>query len=305
MNYIDLQVNGYFGADFNTTELTAEGLHAACEAMRKDAVTGFLATLITDHVGRLCDKLRLLVRLREQDPLARQMILGFHIEGPFLNETPGYIGAHPAPCARPADPDAAQKLLDAAGGLARIVTLAPERDPGMKTTRHLADRGIVVSAGHCNPSLDQLRAALDAGLSMFTHLGNGCPMTMHRHDNIVQRVLSVSDRLWISFIADGAHIPWPALGNYLKCVPAERVVIVSDAIVAAGLGPGRYAIGDQQAVIGDDLVPRSPHGPHLVGSACPMRRMAENLREHLRIPTDQIERWLCENPRKVLGIDPS
>ena len=115
-----------------------------------------------------------------------------------------------------------QRLLDAAGGLTRMVTLAPECDPWLAVTKQLARQGICVAAGHCNPTLDQLDAALDAGLSMFTHLGNGCPLQLHRHDNIIQRVLSRAGKLWISFIADGIHIPWLALGNYLAMTGMER-----------------------------------------------------------------------------------
>lgn len=99
-----------------------------------------------------------------------------------------------------------RRLLDAAGGLTRIFTLAPERDTGLAVTRMLAGRGLIVLAGHCNPSLDELDAAIEAGLSMFTHLGNGCPLAMHRHDNIIHRALSRADRLTIRFIADGTHI---------------------------------------------------------------------------------------------------
>ena len=80
-----------------------------------------------------------------------------------------------------------RRLLDAADGETRLVTLAPECDPGEKTTKFLAAQGILVSAGHCDPSIEQLRAAIDAGLSMFTHLGNGCPRLLDRHDNIMQR----------------------------------------------------------------------------------------------------------------------
>ena len=85
-----------------------------------------------------------------------------------------------------------KRLLDAAGGLTKVVTLAPERDPGFRVTRMLARKNVIVSAGHSDASVDQLQAAIDAGLAMFTHLGNGCPMQMHRHDNIIQRVLSLS-----------------------------------------------------------------------------------------------------------------
>src|SRR5690606_29138374 len=93
-------------------------------------------------------------------------------------------------------------------------------------TRWLADQGILVAAGHSDASRDQLRGAIDAGLRLYTHLGNGCPGMMHRHDNIIQRVLSLADTLAISFIADGHHVPPMALRNYLAVVPEEQIVIV-------------------------------------------------------------------------------
>ena len=89
----------------------------------------------------------------------REMIWGIHIEGPFLNEQPGFIGAHPVDHARPADVDTMKRLLDAAGGLTRLVTLAPERDAGARVTALLAKQGVRVSAGHCDSSLDELTAA--------------------------------------------------------------------------------------------------------------------------------------------------
>jgi N-acetylglucosamine-6-phosphate deacetylase len=212
----DLQVNGYAGVDFNKDDLTAEELHKACERLRADGTDGFLATIITEDFDRMVVRLGNLAKHRERDALAREMIPGFHIEGPFINETPGYVGAHPPDAVRPGDVDQMKRLLDAAGGLTRVVTLAPERDPGLRVTRLLAGAGVTVSAGHCNPTMDELKAAVDAGLSMFTHLGNGCPAQIPRHDNIVQRVLSLADRIMPCFIADGAHVPFFALRNYLK-----------------------------------------------------------------------------------------
>src|SRR5262249_50071839 len=154
--------------------------------------------------------------------------------------TPGFVGAHPSHAVRPANLDDMRRLLDAADGLVRLVTLAPECDSQLRVTQFLAKQGIAVAAGHCDPTIAKLNEAIDAGLTMFTHLGNACPMHLHRHDNIIQRVLSIADQLWISFIADGIHIPFPALKNYLKCATLERSLIVTDAITAAGLGPGRY-----------------------------------------------------------------
>ena len=301
-NCIDLQINGYLGHDFNGDDLADDVLAIICKRLRADGVAQFLPTVITDELPVMQRRLRRLVTLRNADPLVKEMVAGFHIEGPFLNETAGYIGAHPKSAARPADTDSMQQLLDAADGLTKIVTLAPERDPGLQTTRLLADQGIVVAAGHCDPTLDELRAAIDAGLSMFTHLGNGCPMQLHRHDNIVQRVLSLADQLWISFIADGAHVSFVALGNYLKLAGIDRAVIVTDAISAAGLGPGRYRLAAWEIEIGEDLVPWAPDRSHFVGSASTMPRMVDNLRKNLGLSDVQIKQLTVDNPAKILGI---
>ncbi|GAG06055.1 unnamed protein product, partial [marine sediment metagenome] len=270
--------NGYAGVDFNSDNLTVEAMRTACERMRADGVAGFLPTVITDEIDTMSARLARLVEICRSDSLTREMVWGLHIEGPFISAEPGYVGAHPASAVRPANKPDMASLLEAADGLTRIVTLAPEHDDEMCVTRYLADQGIVIAAGHCDPSMDQLRAAIDAGLSMFTHLGNGCPAQLHRHDNIVQRVLSLHEHLWISFIADGAHVPFPALGNYLRTAGVERCVIVTDAISAAGLGPGRYTLGQQTVEIGDDLVPWSSDRSHFVGSATTMPSMADNLR---------------------------
>ena len=300
--FFDLQVNGYAGVDFNQDGLEAEGLHRACERLEADGVGGFLATIITDHLEAMCRRLSTLAALREDDPLARRLIAGLHIEGPFLNETEGYRGAHPFDAIRPAGLDSMTRLLDAAAGLARVVTLAPERDNGFAVTRMLTARGIVVSAGHTDATLDELRGAIDAGLSMFTHVGNGCPMHMHRHDNIVQRALSLADRLWLCFIADGAHVPFVALGNYLRLARPDRSIVVSDAIAPAGLGPGRYTFGRWDIVVGDDMVPRAPDRSHFVGSGITMKQSAENLHAVLGLGDASVRRLTSDNPRAVIGL---
>jgi N-acetylglucosamine-6-phosphate deacetylase len=298
--FFDLQVNGYAGVDFNQDALGADALHLACERLEADGVGGFLATIITDDLDAMCRRLSALASLRERDPVAGRLIAGLHIEGPFINDADGYRGAHPRDAIRPASVDAMSRLLDAGAGLTRVVTLAPERDEGFAVTRMLAARGIIVSAGHTDASIDELRGAIDAGLTMFTHVGNGCPMQMHRHDNIVQRALSLADQLWLCFIADGAHVPFVALGNYLR-VAGERAVVVSDSIAPAGLGPGRYTLGRWDIVVGDDMVPRAPDRSHFVGSGVTMQKSADNLRGALRLSDAAVRRLTCDNPRAALG----
>lgn len=300
--FVDLQLNGYAGVDFNRDGLTADQFHHACERLAADGVAAFLPTVITDALPAMCSRLAALVRWREADPLAARLVPGLHIEGPFLNPADGYRGAHPLDAIQPADVDAMQRLLDAAGGLARIVTLAPESDPGGRVTGLLSRRGIRVAAGHSNASLDELRASIDAGLSMFTHLGNGCPMQLHRHDSIIQRVLSLSGELWLTFIADGAHVPFFALGNYLRLADPDRSIVVSDAIAPAGLGPGRYTLGRREVVVDDDMVPRAPDRSHFIGSAVTMRQSAGNLRTALGLSPDAVRKLTVDNPRRALGL---
>jgi N-acetylglucosamine-6-phosphate deacetylase len=298
--YVDLQVNGYAGVDFNSDALTGAELHHACERLDADGVAAFLATIITDDIAAMCRRLATLARLREHDPLAQRLIAGLHIEGPFLNDAAGYRGAHPADAMRDADPGRMKQLLDAAAGLTRIVTLAPERDPGGRTTAMLAAKGIAVSAGHTDASVEQLRTAIGEGLSMFTHLGNGCPMQLHRHDNIVQRALSLAPHLWITFIADGAHVPFVALGNYLRLAGIDRCIVVTDAIAPAGLGPGRYTLGRWDVVVDEDMVPRAPDRSHFIGSGVTMRQSAANLRDALHLPPDVVRQLTVENPRAAV-----
>ena len=298
--YIDLQVNGFAGVDFNGHSLDFAAMHEACLRLGQDGAAGFLPTVISSDLEAMCDRLRRLVEFCRSDELGREMILGLHIEGPFISREPGYIGAHPPEAVRQANLDELKQLVDAADGLTRIVTLAPEHDTDQRMTSYLANLDITVSAGHCNPTLEQLQASIDAGLSMFTHLGNACANQVPKHDNIIQRTLSLSDQLWISFIADGAHIPFPALGNYLRSASLERCVVVSDAIAATGLGPGRYPVGDQTVYVGEDCIPRADEGAHLVGSATPVSKMRENLRSHLGLSEEDILQLTTHGPKEIL-----
>lgn len=300
-SFVDLQVNGYADVDFNADTLIREDVAAVCRRLREEGVAGILATVITADTEAMCRRLRNIREACEADESIADVIWGIHIEGPFLNREPGYIGAHPAEHARPATVDTMQRLLEAAGDMTRIVTLAPECDEGQRVTRLLAEREIRVSAGHCNPSLDQLQAGIDAGLSLFTHLGNGCPSVLPRHDNVIQRALNLSEQLYLGFIADGVHVPFVALKNYLRVCGCERAFVVTDAICGAGLGPGEYTLGDRTVVVDENLATWSADRSHLVGSAGTMPRSADNLQNALGLDERQIQLLMVENPQVIVG----
>jgi N-acetylglucosamine-6-phosphate deacetylase len=299
MRPLDLQVNGYAGTDFNSDDLTAEALHHAVTCLQEDGVHGILATLITDTIPAMTHRLQRLVELRAQDPLARQLIPGIHLEGPFISSEPGYVGAHPPHAVKPANIEDMKRLLDAADGLTRLVTLAPENDPHFHTTAFLAAAGITVSAGHCNPSLDTLRTAIGHGLSMVTHLGNGCPLQLHRHDNFIQRCLSLHRDLWLCFIPDGVHVEFFALQNYLRSAGLERCIFVTDAISASRLGPGKHRLAGHAITIGEDLVACLPNG-QFCGSTVTMPRIQTNALQHLGLDKAQLLQLIDHNPRQAL-----
>lgn len=306
--YFDLQVNGYAGLDFNGDALDPDHLERICNLLTAQGVGGILATIITDSIPVMEQRLQRLARVLLDRPVLHQVIRGIHIEGPFINPASGYRGAHPLDAIVPADAETMQRLLTAAKGFVCLVTLAPECDPELRVTRMLADRNVVVSAGHTDASLQHLHAALDAGLTMFTHLGNGCPSSFPRHDNIVQRALSLRGHLWLCFIADGAHIPYFALKNYLDLAGLERSIVVTDAIVAATLGPGTYRFGRWELEIGQDLIARSPDNSHLVGSTITMPASFHNLTSVLKLSQSQALLLLERNPyealRRALRISP-
>jgi N-acetylglucosamine-6-phosphate deacetylase len=301
MAYFDLQINGYAGVDFNGDVLDHASLAMVCQRLESQGVEGILATVVTDSIDRMEERIARLASLVEEHDEFQRMIKGIHVEGPFINPHSGYRGAHPQDAIIPADTSLMERLLAAGRGLVRLVTLAPEGDSGLRVTRMLADRKIIVSAGHTDASLDQLCAAIDNGLTMFTHVGNGCPASMPRHDNIIQRVLSLHGKLWLCFIADGAHIPFFVLKNYFDLVGLEKTIVVTDGIAAADLGPGRYKFGRWDMNIGDDLVARSPDKSHFLGSTVTMPRTFQNLTESLGMPAADALTLIESNPQKALA----
>lgn len=300
--FIDLQLNGCYGVDFNSDDYDEQDLHNACSLLSKSGVEGILATVITDHPERMESRIRRLVQMRSCNEMVSRIIMGIHIEGPFINPTQGFVGAHPVDAVCPANLDLMLRLLDAADGLTKIVTLAPEFDGDYEMTKRLSSEGVTVSAGHCNPTTEQLQNAIENGLTMFTHIGNGCPELLSRHDNIINRYLSFSDKAWCCFIADGIHIPFFVLANYLKIAGIDRTIIVSDGIAAAGLGIGTYTLGGQTVIVDEGgKTTIAGKEDYLAGSVVTMKQSAINLREELGLSEEEIHRVTYINPMKVIA----
>lgn len=297
--YFDIQVNGYGGIDFNHNNLRLDDLRKACIKLENDHVEGIFATIITADIHDMLIRIKQLVEFRKQDTLIYKIIKGIHIEGPFLNKSNGYRGAHPEEHILKGDIKKMKLLLEASKGLTRIVTLAPEVDKNNEIIKFLHAQGIVIAAGHCNPTMDELKEAIKAGLNMFTHLGNGCPKDLPRHDNIIQKALALKDQLTLCFIADGIHIPFYALKNYIELAGVKNCIITTDAMAAAGAIAGKYTLSNITLEVGQDKIVREPGKSNFAGSAIDMYSSALNLETEMNFSKKEILQLTYTNPSKL------
>lgn len=230
---IDLQLNGAAGHD-----LTADpaGLWAVAEALPRFGVTAFLPTLVSADADTI-DAARAVLRAGPPRGHRGATPLGLHIEGPFLQ--PAKRGAHAAESLRLPDLAFAHDWSPAEG--VRVVTLAPELPGALELVRVLVTRGIVVSAGHSTATLEQARAGFDAGIRMVTHLFNAMPPLDHYAPGLVGAALA-DPRVTISLIPDGVHVEPTLVGLVWRLCGRHRLSIVTDAIAALGMPPGRYRL---------------------------------------------------------------
>jgi len=298
---LDLQLNGFAGVDFGADDLSLEQVRAACAAVAARGGGQALATVITDAIPAVARRIERLATILEQDPVVRRTLVGIHVEGPFIRGDKGYVGAHPPAHARAATVEEARLLVAAGRGHVRMVTLAPERDHGCRTIAWLAEQGILVAAGHCDPSAAELRAACAAGLRCFTHLGNGCPHVLPRHDNVIHRAIACDSLRWITLIPDGVHVPLPALGNWLRAIGVERAIAVTDTTAAGGMGPGSFNLGSQTVNVDADGAAWSADRTHLVGSTAGMDDVRRVLASLPGCTAEDVERLTALNPRRALA----
>jgi N-acetylglucosamine-6-phosphate deacetylase len=298
--FFDLQVNGFGGVDFQGAPSQAE-VHSACRSLRAASMNRTLATFITDHPEAFEFRLRLFESYREEDALIAETIVGYHLEGPHLSAEPGYRGAHDPNLMSDPDWAAFERQQKAANGRIRLLTLAPERKGSEKFIARVTDSGVRVSLGHTNANDSQIDRAIRAGATLCTHLGNGCPLDLHRHDNIIQRLLA-RDELTACFIPDGIHLPPQVLRNLVRAKPPGKVILTTDAMSAAGAGPGRYRLGKLELEVGDDTVVRLPGSPYFAGSALCLDRGVANAVEWLGMEPETVRSMASVVPALALGF---
>jgi N-acetylglucosamine-6-phosphate deacetylase len=294
--FVDLQVNGFAGVDFNTPGASPERLRHACEAMRATGVTRCLPTLITSSLERFSACARAILACH--DPA----IVGLHMEGPYLSPVEGPRGAHPAAHVQPASIEDFKRRQDAAAGRIVLVTLAPEVPGALGLIEYLVAQNICVALGHTAANREQIHAAIVSGASMSTHLGNGCAQTLQRHHNVIWEQLAADD-LSASFIADGHHLPPAVLRSLIRAKGLHRSFLVTDAMSAAAAPPGRYFLGELEVEFSPEGRVGQPGTPHLAGSALTMAAAVMHVARICRLSIHDVLPLANLQPARYLGLE--
>ena len=241
--FLDIQVNGYRGIDYSSKDLTAEKIALLVEALARTGTTRHLPTIITNSMDRIVSNLRVIANARKSDAALHQAIPGVHLEGPFIASADGPRGAHDKSFVREPSITELDAWQMAAGDLIKIITMAPELPGAMEFIKEATNRGIIISIGHTAASPKEIEAAVQAGASLSTHLGNGSHAQLPRLQNYLWEQLA-SDGLKASIISDGFHLPASVLKVMLRTKGLDNLVLVSDIAFLGGSAPGQYHWGD-------------------------------------------------------------
>ena len=240
--FVELQINGAFGVDFTNDP---EQIWQVGQRLVELGITTFLPTIITSPLESITNAMQIW-QDGTPDDYHGAAVPGFHIEGPYLNSQKK--GAHRSEFFR--KPSMAEISEWSPSNGIRMVTLAPELPGASEVISQLHRRGVLVSAGHSNATAQQLRDAMEAGLSSGTHIFNAMGALDHRTAGLVS-VLLTEDRLKVGLIADGIHLAPEVVKVVQRCKGLGNIFLVSDAMAALGLSPGEYQLAGREVNVNE------------------------------------------------------
>ncbi len=295
---IDIQLNGYAGINFCDAGLDPNKAPDILPALWKTGVTTFCPTVITNTQEGLLQCFRSLEEARRINSRFAQSAPCYHLEGPYISPG-GSRGAHNTEVMRPPDWKEFMALQDAAGGRIGVVTLAPELPGALDFIRRARKAGLVVSMGHTDATPEQIHQGAEAGAQLSTHLGNGCPQMIDRHQTPIWAQLALR-HLAASLICDGFHLP-PDLVQVIHGMKGiDGCVLITDAVHVAGLTPGRYKLVDMDIELlpTGQVVMADRHS--MAGSAVSMNRAVKVFMDYASVTLEEAVQAATANPSRLL-----
>jgi len=298
---IDNQINGYANVDFSGKDLSDGDVIGAAKAIWSDGVTSYLPTLITNSHESLIKNFRILDEALKKDELLRKSVPGFHLEGPYISPEEGYRGCHPVQYIRKPSWSEFNKYQDAAGGRIIQVTIAPEVEGALEFVRLCTQEGVIVAMGHTNASAEQIRLAVENGVSLSTHLGNGCANLIHRHNNPIWPQLA-DDRLTPSIIADGQHLLSEEIRVFYKVKGPDNIILTSDVVYLAGMAPGKYSFLESEVVLTEEGMLINAKLNCLAGATFPLKKGVENMMNFTGCSLTRAINMASGNVARIYGL---
>lgn len=301
--FIDLQVNGCVGVDYSSLDLTEEDFIRSCRALWEKGTIGFLPTIVTSSEEVYRRNLPLIRKAVEKDELAQKMVIGFHLEGPFISPEDGARGAHPLSEVQMPNIELLQKLIDWSGEQLRLFTIAAELPGAEEICAYAVQKGIAISLGHQLAQYETIQKLVDRGATGLTHLGNANPHWVDRHRNSIISGLA-SDELTAMFIPDGHHIPDEFIKLILLTRSSDKLIVVSDASPFAAMPPGEYSSLGLDIKLDESGKLYNPVEGYLVGSSSTMLECMNYLASLELVPPSELLDMCFRNPLRFIGIDP-
>jgi N-acetylglucosamine-6-phosphate deacetylase len=300
--FVDLQSNGYGGQEFSSPRLTIESVLKIAAQQASFGVTQFCPTVTTAGFEALEHSLRTIAAACQQADSPARVIAGIHLEGPYITREDGPRGAHPIEHCRPPDWDEFRRLQDAAASRIRILTLSPEYPQAGAFIGRVVRSGVVVAIGHTTADSTQIRAAVDAGASLSTHLGNGAGRMLRRHPNYIWDQMA-DDRLMASLIVDGHHLPGEVVQSMVRAKTPARCLLVSDLSGLAGLPPGRYSTElCELEILPEGRLVIADQEQLLAGAAAPIGAGVANMMRFAGVDLAMAVSMASHHPCRLLGL---
>lgn len=303
--FLDLQVNGYGGRDFNLWDADEpigprHDLSPLFDFLARSGTALFCPTIITNSAARIQAALAHLSRALNSEPAWARRVPGVHLEGPYFSAEDGPRGAHPLAHVRDPDWEEFQHFQEAAEGRIKLCTLAPEREGALPFIEKLTESGVVAALGHTAASPAQVRDAVHAGARLSTHLGNGSHAVLLRHPNYIWEQLACDD-LYATIITDGEHLPASVVKCFARVKGGERLALVSDAVALGGLPAGIYDGGLHEVLPSGRVVLAGT--PYLAGAGRLLDTCVANALRFTDLSRAQVIACASTIPARILSLE--
>ncbi len=296
--FIDVHTHGAYGFDTNDAE--EEGLRDWMKRIPEEGVTGILPTTVTQMPDVLTKAVANVAKVVEEGYEGAE-ILGIHFEGPYLDME--YKGAQPPEAIAEPTVEQFKMYQDAAHGLIKYITMAPEHDPDFALTRYCSQNSVVVSMGHSSATYEQALMGIANGATSMTHVYNGMTAYHHRKPGLVGTAFRVRD-IYGEIICDGCHSHLAALNNYFTAKGRDYSIMISDSLRAKHCPPGgNYELGGHPIEIGEDGLARLKGTDTIAGSTLNMNKGLKILVEQAMVPFDAALNSCTINPARALRVD--